>query len=225
MKWNQAWYKYSIHDNMASVESSKLTLTCALGNNCPRPLPRGLAIRAALSLLNPSKSKLSRGKTTVPLEGRVPGMSLLWHHTAKGLKSLPVLLETACWHLLAKALRGQRETAVVDGEPCCWHCSLSVPPQLHPLHSIHKHKALEECFHRLKLQLFLKFRQQHASEIFPALLKSGLRRQKHEGGVGWVSCKPDQEMQENLSRTSEILIWKKWDPTTGKGGNFRMEKP
>lgn len=88
---------------MASVESSKLTLTCALGNNCPCPLPRGLAIRAALSLLNPSKSQLSRDETTVPLKGRVPGTRFLPSHMAKGLKSLPALLETTCWHLLARA--------------------------------------------------------------------------------------------------------------------------
>lgn len=62
---------------MASVESSKLTLTCALGNNCPCPLPRGLAIRVASSLLNPSKFEFSRGETTVALKGRVSGISLL----------------------------------------------------------------------------------------------------------------------------------------------------
>lgn len=60
---------------MASVESSKLTLTCALENNCPH-LPQGLTIRAVLSLLNPSKSQLSRAETTVPL--RV----LLWHEVS-----------------------------------------------------------------------------------------------------------------------------------------------
>lgn len=89
---------------MASVESSKLTLTCALGNNCPRPLPQGLAIRAALSLLNPSKSQLGRGETTVPLKGR----ALLWHEVSlapygKGIK------EPSCAagdNLLAPACQG-----------------------------------------------------------------------------------------------------------------------
>lgn len=134
------------------------------------------------------------------IEGKVPGMSLLWPPTAKGLKSLPVLLETAAGTCLPRPCKGRGKRPKWMGNHAA-DCSLSVPPQLHPLHSIHKHKALEECFHRLKLQLFLKFWQQHASEIFPALLKSGFRRQKHEGGVWWVSCcKPDQEMQENLSR-------------------------
>lgn len=107
---------------MASVESSKLTLTCALGNNCPRPLLRGLAIRAALSLLNPSKSKLSRGETTVPQWNSV-GRKRTWHEPSltprcKGIQEPPY---AAGDNLLAPACHGpaRAEMAIVDGQPCC----------------------------------------------------------------------------------------------------------
>lgn len=152
MKWNQAWYKYSIHDNMASEESGKLTLTCVLGNNRPCPLPGGLAIRAALSLLNSSKFKLSRGETT-QRKSTWHEISLTTHR--KGIKELPW---AAGDNLLAPGpCKGRGKQPQWMGKHAADIAPCSVPPQRHPLHDIHKRKALEKCFHRFKLQLFFQF--------------------------------------------------------------------
>lgn len=183
MKWNQAWYKYSIHDNMASVESSKLTLTCALGNNVYVLCHGVWQSRAAKSsFVSPKPLQIW---TQQRWDYCSPQRKSTWHELSltahcKGIKESPC---AAGDNLLAPAWQGParaegngqwRGSHAADIAPC------SVPPQLHPLHNIHKRKALEECFHRFKLQL-LKFWQQHASDIFPVLLKSGLRRQK--GGL------------------------------------------
>lgn len=115
-----------------------------------------------------------------------PQRKSTWHELSltpqcKGIKELPC---AAGDNRLAPACQGPAGAegnghngwgTAADIAPC------SVPPQLHPLHNIHKHKALEKCFHRFKLQLFLKFQQQCTSEVFPALLKPGLKRQAWRG--------------------------------------------